>query len=280
MTTGALVLWIDARNAAEMGSRPLITTDDLEDFPALRDWLHQPLDGTWRFRHLGAIMASHLNANQVRILREYAATFARRELVRCPVAVESDHVAIRRNDLAALAALPQLWTEVTAFGLRLDVELERALPSIVECMQGQVGDATEEYNTRLYLNNLVQVTGSNCYIALSIYELLQRAVARTGQVDYLWPLLDALAHAKTQLKRVARLVKVCRSLRSVGCADVSRLFRCWARARRYGSIWSGCKSPPTSRSRADLRQICQPRGHAELDAASERLGCRQGREFD
>lgn len=209
MNTGALVLWIDARNAAEMGSRPLITAEDLEDFPALREWLHQPLDGTWRFRHLGAIMASHMNANQVRILRDYAALFARRELVCSSVAIGTDHAAIRRNDLTALASLPQLWSEVTAFGLQLDAELERALPSIVECVQGRMEDSTNEFNTRLYLNNLVQVTGSNCYIALSIYELLQRGVARTGQVEYLWPLLDALAHAKTQLKRVARLVKVC-----------------------------------------------------------------------
>ena len=40
-----LVLWCDARSAAETGDRLLYTQDDLGDTPCIRDWLFQPFTG-------------------------------------------------------------------------------------------------------------------------------------------------------------------------------------------------------------------------------------------
>ena len=83
--TGLTVLWSDARTAAETGNRPVMTTDDLDDVPALRDWLNQPLDdqpmGLDAVRYM-------LHAAMIRLLRTFAADFRRRECGNC----------LKRND--------------------------------------------------------------------------------------------------------------------------------------------------------------------------------------
>lgn len=69
-----LVLMIDARSAAETGTRPLFSRDDLEDNPVLDGWLSQHFPAPDGVDGLDA-----LTAGMIRLLREFASGFHRRE---------------------------------------------------------------------------------------------------------------------------------------------------------------------------------------------------------
>lgn len=73
---GPLVLLADARCAAETGTRPGFTIDDLEDIPALRDWLSVPLSDA-PMPDMQRLQM--LNAGLLRFLRSFAADYHRRK---------------------------------------------------------------------------------------------------------------------------------------------------------------------------------------------------------
>jgi hypothetical protein len=82
------VLMADARCAAETGTRPLFTQDDLEDTPLLLAWLNQPLEGGMEgVGMFGGVAGMGMKmdgmfAGIIRLLRVFGAEFHKREY--CP----------------------------------------------------------------------------------------------------------------------------------------------------------------------------------------------------
>ena len=71
-----MVLWADARSAAETGNRPVFNEDDLKDMPIVKEWLMQPL-----IANPPSVEASRqmVQAAMIRLLRTFGSDFRRRE---------------------------------------------------------------------------------------------------------------------------------------------------------------------------------------------------------
>ena len=208
LKSGFYVLWTDARNSADMGVRPLWTQDDLDDWPALDLWLRQPLvfdpladdilsDGQTRQSGLAAM---------VRLLRSFAADFHRRESVRAPHGDSRLRltIAIRRGLHAAAHSLPRIWIELDKFAAFVDAQLAAATVRLATHKQ-PAAEATKE---PFAITQLSMLCSTHSYLTFKIRELLQGAVATTGDPQYTALLAEADSRARAELKRLAAHVKV------------------------------------------------------------------------
>ncbi|ORY28957.1 hypothetical protein BCR39DRAFT_181143 [Naematelia encephala] len=202
LSVGPLVLWIDARCAAEMGNRPLLTEDDLDDIPRLREWVLQPLPD---------ILTSHdkkldmLHAATIRLTRSFAADFRR---------------PFRRGSSSALGSLPQMWEEQAT----LAIHVSNYMSACASDLGDLPVDSDQHLDATNRLDRILQFNASIMFVIFSIHEVLHQGVSTLESAEIYR--LIAESRAMSELKRVAEHIQIVQGLYQgpIAWVHMTRLF--------------------------------------------------------
>ena len=113
---------------------------------------------------------------------------------------------MRRYLSTSLLALPAIWDLLTKIAARATTELEnlfRDLPKF------QVDDNATDTAMQT-MSNLFLIHTTCVYVAISIYDILEDAVTKTGGSEWFMPCFEALGKAQAALKDIARHIEVIR----------------------------------------------------------------------